>query len=207
MNTPTVPTPEPSPEIEDTLQEVARHWRRRGVPRQEREHRLQELRTHLQDAAREGRTPREVVGEDPTALAAEWLAADGQHPWLNVALRYVAVLSIIIALLLLLGPVAFDLDGNAVRSESLILALVVAGAASAFDVIAMFRARMSRPTAVLLAIAAVVAAGVLGGAATSAWGGQVAFELPLAVAVGLLAVGAVCTWGSVRLWRTRRPQE
>lgn len=204
MSTGSTQVPDHARRIEDTLREASRHWGRSAVPRSERQDRLEELRLHLEEAAIEGRDVTEVIGPDVTAFAAQWIQADRPHPWLDTGMKLASALALSTAALALLGPVAFGLDGFAIRAESLALIGVIVVAALAVDIARRYRGHLSRRTVVLLGLAGVVAAGLLGGSLISGLQGRIVAELPVGVIVALLAIGATCAGISARLRRTSR---
>lgn len=77
----------------DTVTEIVDscivYWFSAGVPRSQAEPMAAELRSHLEQAVAEGKSPRDVVGDDIARFAEEWRRAVWQpRPW------YAGVLSV-----------------------------------------------------------------------------------------------------------------
>lgn len=190
--------------IDDVLKQVNRYWRGGGVPRPERRDRLAELRDHLQEATTAGRRVDEVVGSDVTAFAADWIEADRSRPWLGIALRAIATLTLTAGALALIGPIALGQDPLALTGPALVVVAVAVLAVTAADITRRHRGRLSTRAAVLLWIAGVVTAGLVGGLATPLLEGRVVVELPWPLGIALIAGGAACAEASRRMRRTRR---
>jgi inner membrane protein len=62
-------------EVGLTISEIERYWLEAGVPRDAVADMRQELEQHLADAAADGRTISDVVGEDPGEFAENWARA------------------------------------------------------------------------------------------------------------------------------------
>lgn len=191
-------------QIDDVLRQVNRYWRGGGVPRPERRDRLEELRGHLQEASTAGRRADEVVGTDVAAFAADWMAADRTRPWLTTALRATATLALATGFLALLGPITLDQDPFTLSGPPLVVLIVAVLAMIAVDIIRHHRGQLSTRAVTLLGIAGVVAAGLVGGLATSFLENQVVAELPWPMGIALIAVGAVCAEVARRMRRTAR---
>ncbi|MCL3860980.1 hypothetical protein [Actinotalea sp. K2] len=183
-----------------TLRDVDRYWRTSGVPRSERRDRIHELRTHLEDAAAQGRGPEDVVGPDALAFAAEWILADRRHPWASAALRFVGMLAVgwgAVAVLFPHLPGVSSAPGIQTLGMMSIPALSVLGK----DVTQMNRGRLGRRRVAALALAAVLVAGA-GGAALGylqATRGPVV-EVSAGAGAALVLVGVVAL---VIAWRLR----
>lgn len=186
------------------LRQVDRYWRGSGIPRAEREDRLAELRTHLDDAVAEGRDVNKVVGPDVVAFASRWIQADRSLPWLDITVRFFGGLTLSAGLLALLGPVALDLNNFAITSEGLLFVLVIWLYRLAADIVRRYRSRLSSTTVFVLAVVGIIAAGVTGGLLTSTLGGAFSIDLPLAIVILLLTLGAACAAASWKLRRTAR---
>lgn len=188
---------------EAALREVDRYWRRSGVPRRERRDRLDELRIHLAEAAENGQQAIDVIGPDVPAFASEWIQADRSHPWVDVMLRFVAVLCLGTGAIVLLGPVGFGLDWFGARGESLVIIAVVALATLAVDIARMVRNRISSWAFGTLGLVGVVAAGLVGGAAIERLDGTV-YGVSWPIGVLAIMIGAACAALSWNLRRTPR---
>lgn len=186
-----------------TLREVNRYWRRGGVPRRERQDRLNELRIHLVEAAGQGQRAVDVTGPDVAAFASEWIQADRSYPWADVILRFLAVLCLGTGGIVLLGPVGFGLDQFGARGESLVIVTVVALASLAVDIAHAVRHRIRVWVVGTLGLVGVVAAGLAGGVAIAYLDGTVYGVSWLFGALAIL-VGAACAALSWRLRRTPR---
>lgn len=200
------PTPAHTSETEigHILRDINRYWRGGGVPRRERQDRLAELQDHLDEAVAEGRGVRAVVGPDIYAFAAGWIQADRSHPVVDVVLRFIAFLTLMTAAFALLGPVAFGLDGFAIRSQSLTLTAVIATFLLSADIVRIYRSRLERSTMYLLTALAFLGVAVAAMALAALFGDWVSPVLPVPLLVFLCLLGGLCATVSWRMRHTRR---
>lgn len=190
--------------IDDVLKQVNRYWRGGGVPRPERQDRLEELRDHLQEATTAGRRVEEVVGSDVAAFAADWMEADRSRPWLDITLRAIGTLTLSTGALALLGPIALGQDPFALTGSPLVVVLVAVLAVIAADITRRHRGQLGTRTVAMLWITGVVVAGLVGGLATPHLEGRIVIEVPWPLGIALLAIGTTCAEASRRMRRTRR---
>lgn len=189
--------------IEGILGQINRFWRRSGVPRVERQDRLSELRIHLCEAAEEGRDVAEVVGSDVAAFASGWIQADRALPWLDIVLRALATVAVVFGALAVAGPFASDLGGLGIAHGGLALVLVSPVPVLCFDLLRMYRARLSWEADMVLSIAIVVGT-VLLALVLAAVVPQVDLELTLAAVLAAFVLGAACSGASWKMRHTRR---
>ncbi|WP_250443174.1 DUF1048 domain-containing protein [Actinotalea sp. C106] len=199
----------PPETVARVLDQVDRAWRQSGVPRPERRVRLDELRTHLEDAVADGRAPQEVVGPDPVAFAAEWVHADRRRPVASVALRVVGVLLVVTGMLALTYVLApDDLGGGrpGLTWSALVFALIPPALVLYREALTLRPLGLDVRRRKDVALAGIIAVAVLGGAA-GARTSDALLPVPYPVASGLIVVGLLLlgwAWVMRLTPRTRR---
>lgn len=91
-------------EVRRTLRRVRNYWYRAGVPRKVRRDKAEELRSHLLESLDDGHRIDDVVGHDLAAFASEWAQAERPRPLLDLALQFVAMVTLLPGGLALLHP-------------------------------------------------------------------------------------------------------
>ena len=84
----------PAQTISEVIDSCLVYWLAAGLPRPQAEAMAEELRSHLEQAVTDGKSVRDVVGDDIAQFAAEWSREVRQpRPWRERALHVAFVLS------------------------------------------------------------------------------------------------------------------